>query len=152
MGQVLHGSAKTTHAVRAELQRLRASVAQIAKRFGINEKTVSKWRNRQSVDDMPMGPEERRSTVLSPMSHASSPGRCWAPMSWMRWGGPSATLTRTAANLAASLPLVPLRQLTFCHFALSSMAFAVTDWVSGTWRWRGRPRPATGNIMATSTE
>ncbi|MBS3962216.1 MAG: IS481 family transposase, partial [Sandarakinorhabdus sp.] len=44
MGQVLHGSAKTTHAVRGELQRSPASVAQLAKRFGINEKTVLKWR------------------------------------------------------------------------------------------------------------
>jgi transposase InsO family protein len=71
MGQVLHGSAKTTHAVRAELQRSEASVAQLAKRFGINEKTVLKWRKRQSVEDRPMGPKERRSTVLSPMEEAA---------------------------------------------------------------------------------
>src|SRR3546814_11904293 len=62
MGQVLHGSAKTTHAVRGELQRSQASVASLAKRFGINEKTVIKWRKRQSGEDMPMGPKERRST------------------------------------------------------------------------------------------
>lgn len=71
MGQILHGSAKTTYAVRAELQRSQASVAQLAKRFGINEKTVLKWRGRQSVDDMPMGPKGRRSTVLSPMEEAA---------------------------------------------------------------------------------
>ena len=71
MGQVLHGSAKTTYAVRAELQRSQASAAELAKRYGINEKTVLKWRNRQSVEDMPMGPKERRSTVLSPMEEAS---------------------------------------------------------------------------------
>jgi transposase-like protein len=71
MGQILHGSAKTTHAVRAELQRSQASVAQLARQFGINEKTVIKWRNRQSVEDMPMGPKERRSTVLSPMEEAA---------------------------------------------------------------------------------
>jgi hypothetical protein len=51
MGQVLHGSAKTTHAIRAELQRSEASVARLAKRSGINEKTVLKWRKRQSVED-----------------------------------------------------------------------------------------------------
>lgn len=39
MGQVLHGSAKTTHAIRGELQRSQASVASLAKRFGINERT-----------------------------------------------------------------------------------------------------------------
>ena len=70
MGQVLHGSAKTTHAIRGELQRSQASVASLAKRFGINEKTVIKWRKRQFVEDMPMGPKERRSTVLSPMEEA----------------------------------------------------------------------------------
>ena len=71
MGQVLHGSAKTTHAVRGELQRSPASVAQLAKRFGINEKIVLKWRVRQSVDDLPMGPKEHRSTVLTPMQEAA---------------------------------------------------------------------------------
>jgi transposase-like protein len=71
MGQVLHGSAKTTHAIRGELQRSQASVASLAKRFSINEKTVLKWRKRQSVEDMPMGPKERRSTVLSPMEEAA---------------------------------------------------------------------------------
>ena len=53
MGQILHGSAKTTHAIRAELQRSKASAAQLAARFGINEKTVLKWRKRRSVEDMP---------------------------------------------------------------------------------------------------
>lgn len=33
MGQVLHGSAKTTHAVRAELQRSQSSSAELARRF-----------------------------------------------------------------------------------------------------------------------
>jgi transposase-like protein len=55
MGQVLHGRAKTTHAIRGKLQRSQASVASLAKRFGISEKTVIKWRKRQSVEDMPMG-------------------------------------------------------------------------------------------------
>lgn len=71
MGQLLHGSAKTTHAVRAELQRSQAPIAQLAKRCGINERTVIKWRSRQSVEDRPMGPKERRSTVLSPMEEAA---------------------------------------------------------------------------------
>lgn len=54
MGQVLHGSAKTTHAVRAELQRSHASAAELARRFRINEKTVRKWRSRRTVEDEPM--------------------------------------------------------------------------------------------------
>lgn len=52
MGQVLHGSAKTTHAIRGKLQRSQASVASLAKRFRINEKTVIKWRKRQSVEEV----------------------------------------------------------------------------------------------------
>jgi len=71
MGQVLHGSAKTTHAVRAELQRSQASSAELARRFGINEKTVRKWRSRRTVDDEPMGPKERRSSTLSAIEEAA---------------------------------------------------------------------------------
>ena len=71
MGQVLHGSAKTTHAIRGELQRSQASIANLAKRYGINEKTVLKWRKRRSVKDLPMGSRERRSTVLSPTEEAA---------------------------------------------------------------------------------
>ena len=65
MGQLLHGSATTTHAVRAAIQRSKASVQELSQRYGINPKTVQKWRHRSSVEDAPMGPKERRSTVLS---------------------------------------------------------------------------------------
>jgi hypothetical protein len=65
MGQVLHGSATTTHAVRAAIQRSTATVAALAATYGINPKTVKKWRQRQSVEDLSMGPQSPRSTVLS---------------------------------------------------------------------------------------
>ncbi len=65
MGQVLHPGAKTTHAVRAEIQRSQASIAALSKRYGINPKTVCKWKKRQSVEDAPMGPKNPRSKVLS---------------------------------------------------------------------------------------
>ncbi|EAS51420.1 integrase/transposase [Aurantimonas manganoxydans SI85-9A1] len=71
MGPVLHGSAKTTHAVRAELQRSQASSAELARRFGINQKTVRNWRSRALVEDEPMGPKERRSSVLSATEEAA---------------------------------------------------------------------------------
>ena len=70
MGQVLHGSATTTHAVRAAIQRSKASIQELSERYGINPKTVQKWRKRGSVEDAPMGPKERRSTVLSPEEEA----------------------------------------------------------------------------------
>jgi transposase InsO family protein len=65
MGQVLHGSARTTEAVRRAIQHSQASLNALAKRYGINPKTVSKWRARTSVADRRTGPKEPRSTVLS---------------------------------------------------------------------------------------
>ena len=70
MGQILHGSAKTTHAVRAAIQRLQASVTELAERYSLDEKTVRKWRKRTSVDDARMGPKEVRSTTLTPDEEA----------------------------------------------------------------------------------
>ncbi|MEM1161396.1 MAG: IS481 family transposase, partial [Pseudomonadota bacterium] len=46
MGQVLHGSATTTHAVRAAIQRSQASAKELIKTYGVNPKTVLKWRKR----------------------------------------------------------------------------------------------------------
>ena len=65
MGQIRHGCATTTHAVRAAIQRSQASLAALSKEFGINAKTVAKWRRRASVDDLKTGPTEPRSTVLT---------------------------------------------------------------------------------------
>ena len=65
MGQVLHGSATTTHAIRAAIQRSKASLQALSERYGINPKTVAKWRRRTSLEDRPMGPKVPRSTVLS---------------------------------------------------------------------------------------
>lgn len=76
MGQVLHGSAKTTHAVRAELQRSKAPIAELARRYGINEKTVRKWRSRSGVEDEAMGPKERASTALSALEEAAIVALC----------------------------------------------------------------------------
>ena len=64
MGQVLHGSATTTEAVRRAIQNSQESLRALAKRYGINQKTVRKWRGRSSVTDLPTGPKERKSTVL----------------------------------------------------------------------------------------
>jgi transposase InsO family protein len=65
VGQVLHGSATTTHAIRAAIQRSTASLQALSERYGINPKTVAKWRRRTSLEDRPMGPKVPRSTVLS---------------------------------------------------------------------------------------
>lgn len=65
MGQILHGSATTTHAIRALIQRSKASNAALSRELGINVKTVAKWRKRDGVDDARMGPKQAHSTVLS---------------------------------------------------------------------------------------
>src|SRR5271163_3223248 len=65
MGQILHGSATTTEAVRRAIQHSQESLRGLAKRYGVNPKTVAKWRARTSVSDLPTGPREPRSTVLS---------------------------------------------------------------------------------------
>src|SRR3984893_11225344 len=65
MGQVLHGCATTTEAVRRAIQHGQESLRALANRYGINQKTVRKWRNRSSATDLPTGPKKPRSTVLS---------------------------------------------------------------------------------------
>jgi transposase InsO family protein len=65
MGQILHGSATTTEAIRRAIQNSQASLRVLAKRYGINQKTVAKWRKRTSTTDLMTGPKEPRSTVLS---------------------------------------------------------------------------------------
>ena len=64
MGQILHGSARTTAAVRAAIQRSQESLQTLANRHGINPKTVAKWRKRTATTDAPMGPKPV-STVLT---------------------------------------------------------------------------------------
>jgi transposase len=65
MGQVLHGGATTTEAIRRAIQNSQESLRQLAKRYGINQKTVAKWKSRTSVADVPTGPKAPASTVLS---------------------------------------------------------------------------------------
>src|SRR5919112_2549449 len=65
MGQVLHGSARTTEAVRRAIQHSEESLRSLAKRFGINQKTVAKWKSRISVIDRRTGPSNPKSTVLT---------------------------------------------------------------------------------------
>ena len=56
MGQVLHGSARTTAAIRRAIQHRQESLQGLATRYRINPKTVAKWRKRPGVRDARMGP------------------------------------------------------------------------------------------------
>lgn len=65
MASILHGSARTTPRVRAELQASKEKASVLAKRYGLSRTTVNKWRSRSTTADAPMGPREPRSTVLT---------------------------------------------------------------------------------------
>jgi transposase-like protein len=69
MAEVLHGSARTTPRVRAELQASKAKTNVLAKRYGLSRTTVAKWRT-PSTADGPMGPRDPRSTVLTSVEEA----------------------------------------------------------------------------------
>ena len=64
MAQILHKRATTTHKIRAEIQRSEESLVKLAKKYGINPKTVLKWKHRKSVEDQNSSPKNIR-TVLS---------------------------------------------------------------------------------------
>src|SRR4051812_49865395 len=70
MGGGLHGSARTTPRVRAELQAAQEGTRALAARHGLNPKTVAKWRARTGTADAPMGPRRPRSTVLTEAEEA----------------------------------------------------------------------------------
>ena len=65
MGQVLHRGATTTEAVRRAIQHSQESLRVLARRHGVNQKTVAKWRKRCSVANLRTGPKNPCSTVLS---------------------------------------------------------------------------------------
>jgi transposase-like protein len=70
MASVLHGSARTPPRLRAGLQASKESSRALAARYGLNAKTVRKWRKRITTVDAPMGPKKPKSTVLTPAEEA----------------------------------------------------------------------------------
>src|SRR5215203_2187112 len=70
MAGVLHGSARTTPRVRAELQASKEATRALAAQYKLNPKTVAKWRKRTTTADQPMGPSRPRSTVLTEAEEA----------------------------------------------------------------------------------
>ena len=70
MANMLHGSARTTPRIRAELQRSKEKTSVLAQRYGLSRTTVTKWRARTTTSDAPMGPSQPKSTVLSPAEEA----------------------------------------------------------------------------------
>ena len=54
-----------TAAVGRAIEHSQESLRALAKRYGVNPKTIAKWKARTSVSDLPTGPKAPRSTVLS---------------------------------------------------------------------------------------
>jgi hypothetical protein len=63
MGQRLHGSARTTAAVRRAIQHGQERLGRLAERDHVNPKMVAKWKKRTHVHDAPMGPKHPWSTM-----------------------------------------------------------------------------------------
>ncbi len=65
MGQILHGTATTTHRIRKEIQTSQASLKSLSEKYNINIKTVRKWKQRDFVEDLKCGSKKGYGTVLS---------------------------------------------------------------------------------------
>ena len=70
MGKVPHGCATTTPATRRLIQQSTEGVQTLAKRLGLTQGTVRKWRRRTSTEEAVRGPKPA-STVLTPVEEAA---------------------------------------------------------------------------------
>ena len=55
----------TRNGTESKIQNSQENLSALARRYGINQKTVAKWKQRETVADLPTGPEEAESAVLS---------------------------------------------------------------------------------------
>lgn len=51
--------------IRRAIQNSEESLRALSKRYGINQKTVAKWKKRTSLSDLPTSPKDPHSTTLS---------------------------------------------------------------------------------------
>lgn len=65
MGQVRRAGARTTEAIRRAIRQSPESLRVLAKRYGINPKTVAKWKKRDDTADLPSGPKPARHRKLT---------------------------------------------------------------------------------------
>ena len=107
MGQVLHGCATTTEAVRRAIQNSQESLRALAKRYGINQKTVAKWKQRKIVADLPTGP-------------MFSPGIFWSGLSLNRSGWEVQDLRPEIRCCASPMPPIINNSSNAPSFSLAS--------------------------------
>lgn len=60
-----HRNARTTAEVRREIRASTESLSILADRYGINPKTVAKWKKREACDDLPAGPKRGKHGKLT---------------------------------------------------------------------------------------
>jgi len=70
MGKIPHGCARTTPATRLLIQQSTESLQKLATRFGVDPKTVAKWRSRTTTQEAVRGPKPA-STVRTPAEEAA---------------------------------------------------------------------------------
>ena len=63
MGSILHGNATTTPRIRKEIQNSTESLTALAKRYGVNQKTILHWKHADTVYDKKAGPKTRKSAL-----------------------------------------------------------------------------------------
>jgi hypothetical protein len=105
MGSSLHRSARTTPRIRAELQASQASTRALAATYGLNPKTVAKWRQRSATADARMGPRR---------PHAPGSQRSRRPSSSSSGAAPCCRSTTCSAASAS--------RSRHCHGARSTAA------------------------------
>jgi IS30 family transposase len=64
MVQILHKRARTTEETRRDIQNSQESLIKLSLRYGVNPKTIHKWKKRDFTHDVKMGPKKIKSTVL----------------------------------------------------------------------------------------
>ena len=107
MGQILHGSTTTTYAVRTAIQRSKAPLKELAAQYGLNQKTVAKWRRRAFVHDAPMGAKPPFMRHLAETTHLQSPD--WAEsqaVSQLRAKTPARSIEGIVPDIPSVLPVV----------------------------------------------
>lgn len=59
----LHKNARTTPAIRKEIQASKLSEKMLAEKYGLNRATIHKWKNRESIEDKSHRPQNLHSTL-----------------------------------------------------------------------------------------
>ena len=80
MAGSLHGSARTTPRIRAELQTSQETTGALARRYGLSRPPVANWRGRPPTNHAPMAPPDPRSTRRTPGEASPAPARRPRPL------------------------------------------------------------------------